>query len=74
MTDEGDFLTNEEEVSTVTTSARTVQKLLGHTDVNTAMNYTHVLHRGGRGVRSPVDGLAISVPPGQPQRNYADQP
>ena len=36
---------------------RTVQELMGHSNVNTTMIYTHVLNKGGHGVKSPLDKL-----------------
>ena len=44
---------------------RTVQELCGHRDVNATMVCTHVLNRGGKGVRSPADALIQGLSPSQ---------
>lgn len=46
------------------TDIRTVQELLGHSDVSAALIYTHVLKVAAAGTTSPLDSLALHFRPG----------
>jgi len=52
---------------------RTVQELLGHSDVKPTMIYTHALNRGGREVRGPMDALRVQEDPGGLCGNHISQ-
>jgi integron integrase len=59
---------------------RTIQELMGHRDVSTTMIYLHVLNKGGRGVRSPLDSFkhrgltAVARPTQENARRHSPSP